>query len=652
MANYILNAFSIVNSIGWENARLRIFYLLKRHSGYLAWKTSAAAYQAKFYQNSFEEFYPTELDEWLVKSHRFFPRVSANNLKSLISDQTWESQVTSTCEAAVRGDYPFFSNWTGSLGWPPEFNCDPVSQASWPRANHWTQANCSISPSPDIKLGWEASRLSLVFYLVRQYNYSQDDKWAEYVWQLIDSWIEQNPVNQTIAWSCGQEVSLRLMAILWGLFHTLGSAAITPERLSAVHLLIWQSGKRIYATTEYAISQKNNHSLSEATILWTIGLLFPEFKEAKNWRLKGKAILSREVDRQVYADGSYVQHSFNYHRVMLDDLMWAIRIGELNNSRLPDLIYQKFTVATQWLRQLVDEQTGGVPNYGANDGANILPLSCTDYCDFRPTIRAAEAIAGISSPPTLEGKLNEKSLWLNNSQPVERELKKPTTWSAPIGGYYAFRTRNSQLMVRCANLRDRPSHADMLHIDLWHQGKNILRDSGSYFYQHNDPQLKSYFPSVAAHNTVRVEDYEQMTKGPSFLWMDWPLVTHSLTSEDESTRFDCTAQYRGKKQNYQHHRSITQSSDSFIITDAIDTKKNFCVHWHLSPEITWKEKKAGQWTGLLGEKLYLAIEVEGLYRAEWTTSWESLYYGTRRQRPLLKIHSSGEPVTTTFHLSQ
>ncbi len=163
MANYILNAFSIVNSIGGENARLRIFYLLKRHSGYLAWKTSAAAYQAKFYQNSFEEFYPTELDEWLVKSHRFFPRVSANNLKSLISDQTWESQVTSTCEAAVRGDYPFFSNWTGSLGWPPEFNCDPVSQASWPRANHWTQANCSISPSPDIKLGWEASRLSLVF---------------------------------------------------------------------------------------------------------------------------------------------------------------------------------------------------------------------------------------------------------------------------------------------------------------------------------------------------------------------------------------------------------------------------------------------------------------------------------------------------------
>mgnify|MGYP001042051333 CR=1 FL=1 len=55
---------------------------------------------------------------------------------------------------------------------------------------------------------------------------------------------------------------------------------------------------------------------------------------------------------------------------------------------------------------------------------------------------------------------------------------------------------------------------------------------------------------------------------------------------------------------------------------------------------------------MLGEKLYLVIEVEGLHRAEWTTSWESLYYGTRRQRPLLKIHSSGEPVTTTFHLSQ
>ena len=652
MANYILNAFSIANSIGWGNARLRISYLLKRHSGYLAWKTSATAYQLKQYRSSCKEFHPTKLDDWLVKSHQFFPRISSDQLRSLISDQTWESQVTSKCEAAIRGDYLFFSNWTGALGWPPQFNCDPLSQSSWPQAKHWTETRCSNNPSPDIKLGWEASRLSLVFYLARQYSYSHDEKWAEYVWKLIDSWIEQNPVNQTIAWSCGQEVSLRLMAILWGLFHTLDSVAITPERLNAVHLLIWQSGKRIFATTDYAISQKNNHSLSEATVLWTIGLLFPEFQEAKTWRTKGKAILSREVDRQIYEDGSYVQHSFNYHRLMLDDLMWAIRIGELNNHQLPELIYRKFSVATHWLRQFVDDQTGGVPNYGANDGANILPLSCTDYCDYRPTVRAAEAIAGVASPPTSEGKLNEKSLWLNNSKPVECESAKPRAWSAPIGGYFIFRTSNSQLMLRCVNLRDRPSHADMFHIDLWHQGKNILRDSGSYLYHHNDKQLKTYFPSVTAHNTIQVEGYEQMTKGPSFLWMDWPAVTHSFDSGSESTRLDCTAQFRGKNQSYRHHRTISQASNSFIITDTLDSKKRFCVHWHLSPEVNWKEIRAGHWRITIDDKHYMTIEIKGKHLAEWTTSWESRYYGSRQQRPLLKIHSLSEAVTTTFRLNQ
>jgi hypothetical protein len=647
MANSILNAFSIANSIGWENVRSRISYLLKRHSGFLAWQTAPRAYQAAHYQKSSDNFRPAELNAWVAKRLQFFPRVDPNELKCLIPEHLWESQVTSKCQAAVQGEYPFFSNWTGSLGWPPQFNYDPVSQSSWPPAKHWTEAKCTTHPSPDIKLAWEASRLSLVFYFVRQYNYSQNEKWAECVWQLIDGWIDQNPVNQTIAWGCGQEVSFRLMAVLWGLFHTLDSAAITPHRLNAIHLLVWQSGKRISATTDYAISQENNHSLSEATALWTIGLLFPEFKEAKSWRAKGKAILSREVNRQVYEDGSYVQHSFNYHRVMLDDLMWAIRIGEINKDRLPDSIYQKFSLATQWLRQFVDEQTGGVPNYGANDGSNILPLSCTDVCDFRPTLRAAEAMAGLESPPNSAGKLNEKSLWLNNSYPIEREIEKPTTWSAKLGGYHIFRTRNSQMMVRCANFRDRPSHADMLHVDLWYQGKNILRDSGSYFYQHNNQQLKNYFPSVAAHNTIQVENYEQMTKGPSFLWMDWPLVTYSLASDAESNRIDCTAKFRGKKQTYQHQRTIVQSLDSFKITDAIDSGKSYCAHWHLCPEISWLEREAGQWAGMIEGKIYL-IEVEGHYRAEWTNAWESLYYGKRQQHPLLKIHSTGETVTTTF----
>src|SRR5690606_14196729 len=120
--------------------------------------------------------------------------------------------VTAVCEAALAGDYRFFSKWYGELGWPPNFNRDPVNLIDWPVGEHWLRTARSGPPRDDIKLVWEASRWSLAFDLARQYIYSGDDRWAESMWTFIEAWLRQNPVNQTVAWGCGQEVALRLMA--------------------------------------------------------------------------------------------------------------------------------------------------------------------------------------------------------------------------------------------------------------------------------------------------------------------------------------------------------------------------------------------------------------------------------------------------------
>ena len=574
---------------------------------------------------------------------------NSQTLREIVPEAIWENQVTKVCDSAILGNHTFFSRWKSDLGWPPRFNHDPIHQSTWSTADHWTDVKCSSSPPTDIKLVWEASRLSLAYYLSREYAYSKESIWAAYFWELVGSWIHQNPVNQTVAWSCGQEVSFRAMAILWGLFNTLDSSSATPENLSAVHLLLWQTGKRIAATTDYAISQENNHSLSEATVLWTIGLMFPEFKEANAWKTKGKQILSKEVERQIYSDGSYVQHSFNYHRVMLDDLMWAIRIGEINGEPLPDSIRQKFSAATQWLGQFVDEQSGGVPNYGANDGANVLPLSCTDYSDYRPTLRAAELIAGLNSNHTSDTKLNEKALWLSGKLPTEQTSKRTNIWSAEDGGYHVLRSPHSQLMVRCGNYCDRPSHADMLHIDLWHRGINVLRDSGSYRYHHSDEKVKNYFPSVKAHNTVQVKDFSQMTKGPSFLWLDWPTANYSIDSEGSETVFKGRAHIKTEQIRYTHFRDIIQQADSFRVCDRLDSTNEFFIYWHLNGDLTWSETTPNQWVGTTKD-IRLSINIDGHKNAEFTKAPESLYYGETQNHWLLTIQASTGAVTTRFDL--
>jgi len=302
---------SILRCFGYKNILPRVSYLVQKKLRILKLRTPRAN------SKSTEAFIkatcskPLIREMWHAKQNLFFPKITKTSLKEIVPNRQWNEHVTSVCNSALEGSYLFFSRWKGELGWPPNFHLDPINQTTWSTAIHWTEVKCSTSPKPqtDVKLVWEASRLSLAYFFIREYRFTEDDKWAEHFWELVESWVSQNPVNQTEAWACGQEVSFRFMAILWGLFNTLDSKSATSERLSMVYHLAWQTGRRIAATTNYAISQKNNHSLSEATMLWTIGNLFSEFKESNKWKRNGKKILTKEVNRQIYSDGSYVQSS-------------------------------------------------------------------------------------------------------------------------------------------------------------------------------------------------------------------------------------------------------------------------------------------------------------------------------------------------------
>lgn len=53
---------------------------------------------------------------------------------------------------------------------------------------------------------------------------------------------------------------------------------------------------------------------------------------------------------------------------------------------------------------------------------------------------------------------------------------------------------------------------------------NILRDAGTYSYNCQKP-WQDYFKSLAAHNTIRFDDHEQMPKISRFLNGKWPRLT-------------------------------------------------------------------------------------------------------------------------------
>ncbi len=330
---------------------------------------------------------------------------------------------------------------------------------------------------------------------------------------------------------------------------------------------------------------------------------------------------------------------------MLDDLCWWKALADRQGLAIDVRVQSLAVAATRWLSAFVDPENGRVPNYGANDGANILPLSCSDYLDYRPTLQAADRLFHANVFDLGNGPWTEKTIWLGG-ETAKKDLKREgrtkeskPLWSAKEGGYFILQARKSRLFVRATKYKDRPSQCDQLHVDLWYRGVNVLRDTGSYLYYHHDPSVKNYFYSVHAHNTVQIGQRNQMTKGPNFLWFHW---SKGYAEELSEIRLRCIADFFGSSP-YQHVREIVCHEEGFAISDQVGNSGPYKAYWHLAPELEWRETRSGEFMASIEGNPFYRIRFEGSSEitCNLVNGWESLYYGERHEIPVLQVEVAG-----------
>jgi len=87
---------------------------------------------------------------------------------------------------------------------------------------HWTayESNPQLlstfySLSPDIKFIWEPARFGWAFVLGRAYHAGGDEKYSEAFWKYFEQFSDGNPAYLGPHWMNGQEVAIRLMALVW-----------------------------------------------------------------------------------------------------------------------------------------------------------------------------------------------------------------------------------------------------------------------------------------------------------------------------------------------------------------------------------------------------------------------------------------------------
>ena len=174
---------------------------------------------------------------------------------------------------------------------------------------------------------------------------------------------------------------------------------------------------------------------------------------------------------------------------------------------------------------------------------------------------------------------------------VDVNYDKPINKKEILGsedGFFIYKKNNLLLVFKRPIYNFRPSHSDSLHVDLWINGVNILRDGGSLSYN-TTLEKENYYSGTFSHNTVVIDSRNQMKKISRFLFGSW-LKEQKFSYYFSDNYIKILSGYRDAY-GVSHTRTVVIKDHLIQIIDIVNGFKNTArLIFRLSPT-KWIENK-------------------------------------------------------------
>ena len=545
MSSRLLRYFTTLRELGWNQVIQYAVYRLGLKTGYWKFRTPI---------HGSDKSSTCEIT-------RPLPPPPADQLRGIMGENGF-SRLLEEADAIVNEEkYALFG------GLPAPIQLEPPEPTL---LRHWSEyeTHHSLLSGEDIKFTWEPARLGWVFPLLRAYHLTDDVRYREKFWQLIERFLAQNPPMQGPNWMSAQEVAIRLCVLaLWGWYFLKDD----PEQHIHQSLLIdaiSHHARRIPPTMLYARAQNNNHLITEALGLYVAGNVLPHHPSAQRWRTLGLKYLNLAFETQINEVGEYAQHSNNYHRLMLQCAVIGQRLATQNHESLSEKALLNLRAASLWLCAEIDGVSGHTANYGHNDGAYLFPFTNTGFSDYRPVAQAASALFVEEKPAFPVGAWDEFAAWLGidlQSHPTKSQWCKPEM-------ILKLGTPANWARMRANFFTSRPGHADQLHVDLWHNGTPVTLDPGTFLYNGATP-WDNQLMSASLHNTITIDGKDQMLRAGRFLWSEW---AQACSMRPEACYNYVQAEHNGYRSlGIMHRRKLEQlTSTVWQVEDEVYTPKS------------------------------------------------------------------------------
>ncbi len=509
---------------------------------------------------------------------------------------------------------------------------------------HWTEIPDFGTAAGDIKTVWEPSRFDWLPVAVSLALESQDEEAISNLDAIVADWVHHNPLNTGPNWKCGQETALRCLNFLLALRLIGGAQPASPASIRFVDEHI----RRVAASIGYAIGQDNNHAISEAVAFYVAGRWLEingdgeTAQRGRDLARQGCRLLERGVARLVLPDGTFVQYSVVYHRMLLALLSLAELVRrDHGDAPFSAPFIQRAARATAWLAAMVDPATGDAPNLGANDGTFLFNLDQAGYRDFRPAVDLASGLFG-------DGLLFGRSrlLELFGVQASSSAVSPDADGYFPDGGFLSARRGKSFALLRIPRFLFRPSQADGLHLDLWHDGVNVIRDGGSFSYA--DQARNAFYSGTSSHSTVEMDGRDQMPRIGRFLFGSWLKAETLPPAVDASTdAVTLRGGYRDKH-GARHARSVDFREGQIVVADEVSGfEREAVLRWRLAPG-DWRLEGSRLTSSIASLEVTASVPLE----LRLVDSMESTFYLRETPLPVLEaVAKRPGTVTTVMTLS-
>lgn len=504
---------------------------------------------------------------------------------------------------------------------PIDWHVDFKSGYRWDNKTWYKLIKYGHLPGVDIKVPWELSRCYHFLTLGQAYWLTGDEKYTrEYIYQIID-WIENNPTEFGVNWSCTMDTAIRVCNWVISLFYFKHSKLLNEKFYFKICKNIFSHGTHIRNNLEKVFFEsRTNHYLSDIVGLLYSGLFFYESNQGKVWFDFASEELRNQMRRQIYNDGCDFEASTHYHRLVLELFFYpaitSIKAfsdefprGNLNHFlelgkkifglEFIEKLYKMFEAILYLLNP-----SGIMPQLGDNDNGRLHIYCTEETSDMKYLLTSAAIFFNESKFKVKEFKFSQDSLWIFGKHNLDyrydyrgNNLQEIDSRAFLDSGWYVMRSDKSHMIISCGsngqNNYGGHAHNDKLSFELFLDGKSILIDPGTYLYTPL-PELRNKFRSTYYHNTITVDNKEQsrfVRKNLFLLRNDARVKLNSWISTEKYDFLDAEHYgYQRLENEILHRRQIffDKESLSFFIKDIIrgEGRHFFNINFNLNNEVS------------------------------------------------------------------